>query len=1321
MTTKLISTLMILFSMMIQPVYGFDFLKELNPLKKKKTKVSKRSYNQNLKMVKNYDVSNFSPEQIRKVRETLIEMGKKFEKNYKSTKTSYEWNDYIEQSIESFLILKAHANDTRRIPHGQTCPFSMYQSVSLWGLCDDPGSERQKGTPGYIAYHAQAKASGCSANQFACPSEWFGQDSSNKGICVPRTSSKEYTNDCKNESTRRIEAGENGFGISAENNGGNLDADSVQTFNSTAHSFQETCGQLDTPEARRKYGCDTGMDQLAETRNSALQNDVDTKLFEVEGALAKVDDADKSALLERQKRLKAHKVNLEQLEEGKGPYADKPEDYIKTVEGDLDDKTYNDSFIASQAATAARNTELAETNGGKIDEENAAALAPGLESKDGFSTTTVSCGSFATQVEGGKKCKCLHGKKQIVEEADIGDCEETPDAVADVKQCDVTLSTQESDTRTGIQCTCKNDTLIKATPDEVLSKCAAQTAALTCGRGEEIPNSDPLKCNCTISDKTVERPAAGDSTCKPDQTQEAGDAQKLANEKCQSMDSNSTASLIDGGGVKCSCTGKAEGEDEVASWDESGSPPENGCPATAQTDTDKKGEEEPVFACGNPDEIKGIIDQIKLGSAEPEYAELEDGEANVRFPGTEPFESCQAMTAQSWETASKESNYRFKLQWHNLYRQVAGGGEDETTGLAELITEYKREWINYHGMNNNVEYKDGNTITPVANTSMESALTTGDSAHLNTKNLTDVGGKIKRLVNNIIKESYDLRDEYKKCASVASMTKFTDYSDEDQTTPDQEVKSMDGKINCKTAGAETQDFGECKAGVTAYNAAVIGAKGMDIYDQVDMADFQMDQQLEMQKNAAAGAGGDFTLALKQQKASMEKGVEALQRRAVFSGVKMGVFTGVMLNMPTQKDLIKQCKKESECTSTIADSYHAQLMAKVFFLLKDFHNSSNGMTLTKPAGSTVQGDFPKIRLGELAEVSTSGVTAKKMLAIETTALKVDTYSEFKGTTSRTSKITKIPLKEFNASQGDQYRQDEEMVCSNAMQADPGVALLQNEGAREAMKQELFNAGAELVTQLLQMNILKKQIQKLEDAINGIQNLEPIPLTFTGEDLLATLCSPDAFPQHPDCINLDPNRTFGFPDQSFNINPPDPAGTNGGNLADNLDSNVDNAIAGGSDPTRRVRSNSRPIAGAAKGGNGGLRVSGGSGGTKGGGGLGGSGSAGGASASAPGGGGGGGGAGAPGRGSSKRGSIAYGGSSAGSLGGRGGARSLRKKKKSKNPFANFKKKNGKGGVLNFRNPAGIGSKSSDIFKMISNGYSRAVKRDQLLRYTEVKKKK
>ena len=757
------------------------------------------------------------------------------------------------------------------------------------------------------------------------------------------------------------------------------------------------------------------------------------------------------------------------------------------------------------------------------------------------------------------------------------------------------------------------------------------------------------KCKCSHNPELIVSPVESENQCKPDPNE--------GEKACGVAGAN--LSLPDGesGKRQCSCPAGTDDKNQPKppsiTW--TGENPPDGveqgdgesapkCPSTAkaQSGTGSEGGQ-----CGlGDDEVD--LKAIENGTKKPAYAEMESIESGQPFPGTKPFESCQEMTTMGWDKVANGTDIRFKLAWHNLYKSIAGSG-GESSGLEGAINEYKRAWQSYHGLNSMPAIPaNGESVTAPsiqAGTNMANVISGQNNAQTleaDRRALENAGETLRGNIEDVVKEAKKLREKFERCAAVATMSNFVDFDDEDQVTPEYTVSSMDGKINCKTSGAETQDFGECKAGVTAYNAAVIGAKGMDIYDQVDMADFQMDQQLEMQKNMAAGANGDFTFALKAQKAQLEKGVEALQRRAVFSGVKLGVFSAVMMNMPTQKDLINQCKSKSKCVTSVADAYHAQLMAYLAHHLKEFTDKGPKITV----------ENVELRLGQILSLTGGGGGAKPTIQqnpIDVLLVEFTSANENVSRFTSTEKTVALPYSGEGAApirdsvNDDKGGTDEMALCAEAAGADPGVALIQNEDARDAMKQEMMNAGAELLTQLLQMKILKDMIAKIEDALRGIQNLEPIPLTFTGEDLLTTLCSPEAFPQHPDCINLDPKRVFGFPDQSFNISAPDPAGTNGGNLADN-GNNRDNAVGSNSDPQRRKRGNSRPIASIGKSGNGGLgNLGGGSGGKKGGGGLGGGGgTAGGASASAPSGGGGGGGASAP-TGSSKRGSVQYGGSS------------------------------------------------------------------------------
>lgn len=835
-------------------------------------------------------------------------------------------------------------------------------------------------------------------------------------------------------------------------------------------------------------------------------------------------------------------------------------------------------------------------------------------------------------------------------------------------------------------CNCVGPTYV---PNEDKTQCITQDEANGGGpQNLAINTCNDTGCNCdpeTHEEKLVD----GTRSCQPKQQ------------------------VVSGENVPCK-SGPGEPEDppgcQIASPEDSGAKP-------STTDD--------VFACqgSTPIELPKIANLPPNWNPtflKPFEGQLPDerNDSDVTYGGTQPFLDCQIYSHYDWKEVVRGGKFDdggvFAQAWATLYKELMTGNP---------LDQYKEAWGSYHAAVATAIQK-GDQISP----------TERDNITKYKTQLTRSLGQLNARFTAAKDKAYRLRNELRNCAAGASMMREMDFSDSELTVAG-EAQSMDGTINCVTQGAETQDYEACKSGITAYNAAMVAHQGLEIYEQVDFADFQMEQELAFQQNNAEGANGDFTFALKSQKAAIEKHAKQLEARAVFDAVKMGVFFGFMNGMPTKEDKVRECSGGVDCELKYIDFQFNEFITAFFKTLKTELENAD-VPSVGIAGIDGLDKYAKLPNPLPEAILQQHAVADKSYQVDEVTTDAPQGQEdnqdaqnqefLPGFTAGGGDSNELPyvftrdnLSNSNIG-ADQNADGVNRVCAEAAGGDPGMAIIENGEAREAMKGALLQATADLATHLLQKNILDKQAQRIQDAINGIQNFEPIPLTFTGEDLLGTLCAPDAFPSHPECLNLDTSKIYGFPGQSFNINGADAATTGQGLLGDNVEDNNSSDAIGNNNPDNRIANRNRTVARTRAGGNGGLRAGGGSGKLGGGSALG---SASGGS-SAPGGGtpSGGGSKGAGGKQAAqgkKRKIGGYNGSSAGTLAFGRGTGSSRAKKKAKNPFANFKKKNNQNGVLSFRNPAGIGSKSSNIFNMISSGYSRAVKGNKLLKYEAVKK--
>ncbi len=554
---------------------------------------------------------------------------------------------------------------------------------------------------------------------------------------------------------------------------------------------------------------------------------------------------------------------------------------------------------------------------------------------------------------------------------------------------------------------------------------------------------------------------------------------------------------------------------------------------------------------------------------------------------------------------------------------------------------------------------------------------------------------------------------FKELASCSGLTRVVteeeNYKDEELKKAGNEnltKKSMDGKIECKAAGPETQDWAACKTLITTYNAAAVGQV---VTEEAQKLDY-MDKDLETQTDLMADGGKDPTKALKSQESMVRKQAQIANQRAAFHGAKLAALLAAKNAMPTREQMESRCSGSSIKTDlAIAKiQYHAYVSAFVYY----------GKELVGDAKPTYE--------------TVSETTSSEILRIQIPTSFRDAQ---KGAPSATPDVTwykKLPMtdpkvEEWGPSDGgeDKAIASVDNVCNEAVYgANSGNRdsnVIMNSEAIEQANMAMVQAGVDMAANVAKGQILDNQADRIADAADGIKNFDPgeLPM-FQEEDAQVTACQAD--PTSAECLELENTRGVGYAGSSFNFNGASRATTDG-QIADDSDGSGDSSASSDKSDRSGVKTPmGRAIASINKGG--GLDGIAGKAGVKKGGnpaaaGGGGGGGAGGAAPPSGGGVRGGGGAGGA-RSAYKASKVRYRGGAGGLSFSGSGKGNSRSKKKSANPFASLlgKKKGGKGGTLNFRNPASIGAKGGSLFQMISKRYSVVSEKKQLLEYEDVK---
>jgi hypothetical protein len=283
------------------------------------------------------------------------------------------------------------------------------------------------------------------------------------------------------------------------------------------------------------------------------------------------------------------------------------------------------------------------------------------------------------------------------------------------------------------------------------------------------------------------------------------------------------------------------------------------------------------------------------------------------------------------------------------------------------------------------------------------------------------------------------------------------------------------------------------------------------------------------------------------------------------------------------------------------------------------------------------------------------------------------------------------------------------------------FIMNGMAKEKMKAKLVKVGIDVGSDAVMAGLMAKRAGDINKAIANVESFKPIdPLAPQANNMQTTYCQQN--PGDPKCLTGGLDRTFDAMNENVisfgeggtgtsyaNTNPLNPDGTPNTNAVSPTDRKSVGSVGSTIAAAQQSSGLANPIAagsitkgtGPTAGGGGGGSAGGGGGG--GGGGLPSSQGGGGVSAAIAG-----------------RAPAYNGGSGFSILNGGGGLRGGKKSEKEDNPFSKMFGKNANAnGAVNFRDIASKpGSKSDNIFDMISNRYSKVSTEKRLLEYEVAK---
>jgi len=450
-------------------------------------------------------------------------------------------------------------------------------------------------------------------------------------------------------------------------------------------------------------------------------------------------------------------------------------------------------------------------------------------------------------------------------------------------------------------------------------------------------------------------------------------------------------------------------------------------------------------------DIKPYKHPLKKGQHEKESL------ARASYAGTPGFMTCQQANSKNWkQVASKQqSNEILESSFLAGYRDFTQIQEDEINKHVDDINEKGKDWNNQRSeLLSAIQFcKDKES----------------QSCHEVKKKITDLVASSEYLTSKM-HELLTLLGEYfnenerqlaqlQTCAGLAAMTHYVDY-DQDDVGGGKSTKSFDGKILCYSDGVETQDYKACSRAVTAYNAAAIGQKGLEVVQGVIVQDNLMDKQMDLMSKTATSAADITKNTFEAQKASIEEQEKVSQQRVVFHGAKLAAMIAIHQTYPTTDEMIKSCSESG-------------IRGNIGVKLRNTVRDSINQYITN-IEKTVENDVNWKHNKE------------KMIAQDKKMEK--TYAD---TTPRD-------------------------ICKYVIDSGE-FSLLKNQNVKDTLKEIMLTAGIDMASEGLTASILNKQVDRLDDAIASIDGFTPEDLPgLQPEAVLRRYC--EQYPNDPKCAGF-----------------------------------------------------------------------------------------------------------------------------------------------------------------------------------------------------------
>ncbi len=157
------------------------------------------------------------------------------------------------------------------------------------------------------------------------------------------------------------------------------------------------------------------------------------------------------------------------------------------------------------------------------------------------------------------------------------------------------------------------------------------------------------------------------------------------------------------------------------------------------------------------------------------------------------------------------------------------------------------------------------------------------------------------VARSIAEKSKNYLNKLQFCHAYAIVTSYSNtFDDSDMNKHTKE--SMDKKLNCNSAGQETQDYSACGNLINAYDATIVGQKAMEGLQYVDQEKTSVDSQITMLKTQEE----DAAAALKAMREGINKKKDISTQTTGFHATKLAALFAMYNAMPTKKEVYDYC-------------------------------------------------------------------------------------------------------------------------------------------------------------------------------------------------------------------------------------------------------------------------------------------------------------------------------------------------------------------------------------------------------------------------------